>query len=254
MNRICLFVITVVTMCLSLDTSASNVSFADETLHYVISYKWGIIHKDAGEAVLSSRVKNGNYLFTLTARTKPWADKIFNVRDTLRSTVRMEGFQPLKYVKSAHEGGRFARDVISFTYSGNKVAGACSRHREKKGNITNSSLSLSATGPTFDMLSVFYYLRTLPASALAKGAVTRVNIFSGSKSELLTIKGQGEEMVTLRDKSRRKAYRIKFNFTSEGKKKSSDDIDCWISADAHKIPLLLIGTLPVGQVKCYYVK
>ena len=62
----------------------------------------------------------------------------------------------------------------------------------------------------------------------------------------------GKETVKLRDKTSHEAYHIRFNFTTGGNKKSSDDINCWISADNRKIPLLLIGTLPVGEVKCYY--
>lgn len=238
---------------MTLSTAGANVPYANESLHYVISYKWGLIHKDAGEAVLSSRINNGNYIFTLTARTKPWADKVFMVRDTLISTVRAKDFKALSYVKSSHEGGRFARDVISFNYKGDNITGKCSRHREKKGEVADNTRSLSAAGATFDMLSVFYYLRSLPASSLTKGAVTKVNIFSGSKSEILTIKGEGLETVTMRDKTRRRAYKIRFNFTTGGKKKSSDDIECWISEDSKRIPLLLVGSLPLGQVKCYYI-
>lgn len=51
--------------------------FQNEDLKYVISYKWGLIHKDAGEATLSLRQAGGNYNVTLTARTKPWADRFY---------------------------------------------------------------------------------------------------------------------------------------------------------------------------------
>lgn len=78
-------------------------------------------------------------------------------------------------------------------------------------------------------------------------------VFSGSKVESITIRCVGEERIKLRDKSERDAYHIKFKFTQAGKKKSSDDIDTWISTDSSHIPLLVVGSLPVGQVKCYYV-
>ena len=35
-------------------------------------------------------------------------------------------------------------------------------------------------------------------------------------------------------------------------KKSSNDIDAYMSTDTRRIPLLLVGHLPVGAVKCYY--
>ena len=105
----------------------------------------------------------------------------------------------------------------------------------------------------YDMLSVFYYLRTIDYASLSKGKVIKTTVFSGSKAELMTIRCLGKEKIKLRNKTEVEAYHIKFNFTTEGKKKSSDDIDTWISTDNRHIPLYLVGTLPVGQVRVYYM-
>lgn len=228
--------------------------FENESLHYVISYKWGLIHKDAGEATLSLRKSGGTYNLRLTARTKPWADRIFQVRDTLHGTLRVSDLKPLSYIKIANEGGKYGKDVITYSYSGGKVSGHCSRYKkDKKGHISESEKTLSATGPVYDMLSVFYYLRVLDYNQLTKGKVWKTTVFSGSKSETMTIKCLGKEKIKLRNKQEVEAYHIQFNFTTEGKKKSSDDIDTWISSDSRHIPLYLVGTLPVGQVRAYYV-
>ena len=56
----------------------------------------------------------------------------------------------------------------------------------------------------------------------------------------------------MRDGSKRKAHKIQFRFTQEGGKKSSDNISVWLSTEESRIPLLLVGKLPVGEVKCYY--
>ncbi|MDE6444131.1 MAG: DUF3108 domain-containing protein [Muribaculaceae bacterium] len=232
----------------------SAAEFSNETLHYVISYKWGLIHKDAGEATLSLKNKGSDYSLTLVGRTKPWADSFYQVRDTLLGTVRKNGFRPLTYSKIAHEKGRYSRDDISFIYSGNVVGGEVKRLRQgKDGKITTSEKKLTGSGKVFDMLSVFYFLRTIDYSRLSEGQVVKATVFSGSKAETLTIRSVGKETVKLRDKSKREAYHIKFKFTTAGKSKSSDDIDTWISTDPSHIPLMVVGSLPVGQVKCYYI-
>lgn len=241
------------TLCLAMTLPVSASSFSNETLHYVISYKWGLIHKDAGDATLSLRNSGHNVLLTLTGKTRKWADRVYSVRDTLKCTVASNGFRPVQYTKIAHEGGKYGRDEIKYSYSGNKVTGHCQRLRDKKGDVSKSSKTLSATGPVYDMLSIFYYLRLIDYSRLTKGEVVKSTVFSGSKSETVTIRSVGKEMIKTRDKKEHEAYHIKFKFTTDGKKKSSEDIDCWISADSRHIPLLLIGHLPIGQVKCYYV-
>ena len=76
--------------------------FQNEDLHYVISYKWGLIHKDAGDATLSLRRHGDNYNIMLAAKTKPWADKIYQVRDTLKGVVRVSDLKPLSYTKITH--------------------------------------------------------------------------------------------------------------------------------------------------------
>lgn len=228
--------------------------FSNESLHYVISYKWGLIHKDAGEATLSLRRNGANYDLTLTAKTKPWADKIYEVRDTLLGKLRIADLRPLTYSKIAHEKGRYSRDDISYSYSGAAATGICKRLRTgKDGNVTITEKKLSASGPVYDMLSVFYYLRLINYDDLQKGKLTKATVFSGSKAETITIKFVGKENISLRNKSKREAYHIQFTFTTDGKKKSSDDIDTWISADGKHIPLYMVGKLPVGQVRVYYI-
>lgn len=225
----------------------------DENLNYVVSYKWGLIHKDAGAATLSLRSNGPNYEVILAGRTKPWADRFYQVRDTLLGTIRIHDMKPLKYTKIAHEKGKYGKDVITYTFSGNHTTGYCKRFkRDKDGMISHSEKKLTATGPVYDMLSVFYYLRTIDYRKLQNGEKIKATVFSGSKAETITIRSLGKERVQLRNKNYREAYHIKFNFTTEGKKKSSDDIDAWISSDSRHIPLYLIGSLPVGQVRVYY--
>lgn len=231
--------------------AAGKNSFSDETLHYVITYKWGLVHKEAGEAQLTLRNNGKYYDLKLTGKTKPWADKIYNVRDTLSSKVLKEDFKPVNYVKTAHEGGKYSKDNLTFSYSGNVSSANCLKYREKKGKISSSTKQLSASGSAYDMLSIFYYLRTLDYSALQKGKVITTNIFSGTNRETVKIRSLGVESVKMRNGSKRNAYHIKFNFTSDSGKKSSDDIDAWLSEDNQRIPLVLIGKLPIGSVRCY---
>ncbi len=247
-------ILTVFSLILLSARPAKGSEFSDEQLHYVISYKWGLIHKDAGEATLNLRNQNGRYSLALYARTKPWADKFYEVRDTLLGSLRKEDMKVLSYSKISHENGKYGRDDITYSYTGSTVTGRCSRYRDKKGVISKSEKTLHANGPVYDMLSVFYYLRTINYEALSKGTVFKATVFSGSKAETITIRSLGKEKIKLRDKTTREAYHIKFNFTTEGKKKSSDDIDTWISTDSRHIPLYLVGKLPIGEVRAYYLR
>ena len=101
------------------------------------------------------------------------------------------------------------------------------------------------------MLSVFYMLRNLDFDQLAKNKSYVTCIFSGKTKEVLTIKYRGVQTVTLRDNSKHQAYHITFKFTQDGKRKSSDDLDAWLSTGADRKPLMLVGRLSFGEVRCY---
>lgn len=234
-------------------TASADTKFVDETLKYVITYKWGLITKDSGEATMSLKNQGSKYYIQLTGKTKPWADGLFKVRDTLISVMDKATFRPISYTKAAHEGDKFGKDVIQYSYSGNNVTGKAIKYRDKKGKITVENLDLKAQGDTFDMLSVFYWLRSIDPATLPIGQKITATMFSGSHEETVKIWKVGEGQVKMRDGTKRDAWHIRFTFTSKGGKKTSDDIDAWLSKDAKRVPLQIKGSLPIGHACAYLI-
>lgn len=236
------------------DFSASaDTNFSNETLKYVITYKWGLITKDSGDATLTLKNKGSKYDITLTGKTRPWADKLYRVRDTLLSVMDKAKFRPLSYTRIAHEGSSYAKDIIKYSYSGGNVSGKAETYKEKKGTVNTSEFELNASGDTFDMLSVFYWIRSLDPAKMADGKKITATLFSGSHEETVKIWKVGEETIRMRDGSHREAWHLRFTFTSKGGKKTSDDLDAWISKDGKRIPLEIKGSLPLGHVSAYLV-
>lgn len=221
--------------------------FGNETLNYEIVYHWGMIWKHAGDATLSLKKTSSGYNAQLTGKTRSWADKVYPVRDTLKCTMDAK-LRPLRYEKLTHEKDYYARDVVKFSYNYSHTSAHCTRYR-KSGTTT---IDLSAKAQAYDMLSVFYMLRNLDYNELSRNKNYTTVIFSGKEKEYLTINYKGVETIKMRDGSKLKAHRIAFKFTQEGGKKSSDNITAWMSTDESRIPLMLVGKLPVGEVKCYY--
>lgn len=251
MRRKLIYIICSIALCLPLYSYGE--AFQNETLKYVISYKWGLIHKDAGEASLSLTRRGDNYNIMLTAKTKPWADKFYQVRDTLKGTLRVSDLKPLSYDKITHEKSQYKKDEIRYSYTETITTGKAKRYRYDKGKANITEKTLYASGPVYDMLSVFYYLRSLNYSKLNASSTLSATVFSGKQKEMIKIRCLGIEDIKLKDNTTRKAYHIKFNFTRDGGRKSSDDIDTWISTDSRHIPLYLVGKLTMGEIRAYYL-
>ena len=223
-------------------------TFGNESLNYEIVYQWGMIWKHAGDATFSLRKTSQGYTSTLTARTRSWADKVYPVRDTLRCTLN-SSMQPLRYEKLTHEKTYYARDVLDFSYNYSHTSAVGKRYRKGRDVAT---VNLSAKCQAYDMLSVFYMLRSLDFRQLSPTRYTTTVVFSGKAKEYLNVRYKGVETIKLRNGTKREAHHLIFKFTQEAGKKSSDDLDAWLATYDTHIPLMLVGHLPVGQVKCYY--
>lgn len=224
----------------------------DETLTYDVVYKWGIINKTAGYATMTLTADGPYYRAAVYARNAPWANSIYPLRDTLYTTMTRPGMLPVKYTYIAHEDGKYKKETVDFTHQGDTFYGDCTRLRQSRPGapVTQSTIHLEAQGMTVDMLSSFFYIRTLDFQAMTPGQSITLNIFSGTKKELLRITYQGIE--TIKIKSRQyPTYHIQFAFTRHGKE-SSKPMSGWISTDPRRIPLKVEGSLPVGKVRGIY--
>lgn len=256
MNIFRRILISSMAVCIILGTTSASASgmqagykFADESLKYDIVYHWGLIWKHAASATLNINNDGSHYNASLYARTISWADKIYRVRDTLSCNIKKDGLRPIKYVKSSHEGKHYGKDIVKYSYAADSSTANCTVIRKDK---ETKYVTLQSQGQAYDMLSVFYYLRALDYDKFKQEGKLKTTIFSGRKKENLTVKFIKQETVKLRDKSSHDSYHITFTFTQDGQKKSSDDIHCWISTDDRHIPLLLKGSVSVGEVRVYY--
>lgn len=234
--------------------SAENAGLKPETLEYKVIFRWGLINKTAGRATITLAKGADHYISQLTARNEPWADHIYKVRDTLNGRMALEGFRPLFYEKIANEGSERKHDVVEYDYGSPGVVKAdCIRKVWKKGKIfIDETRTLESNRHAVDMLTAFYYLRTLPYGQLKKDEEVVVDIFSGKRKEKLSFVYHGIEDAEVNG-VKEKAHHVTFRFTGKGGKKTSDDMDAWVSADERRVPIRLSGKLAVGKVHCELV-
>lgn len=231
--------------------ATAKVNIPAETLNYKVMFKWGLINKKAGWARLEYTPGSVTSEAVLYAASEPWADRLYTLRDTLYSTIRPASMTPVYYERVANEDGKYARDVIRFTHAGSKVSATTRRYRRSKpgAEMKQADNTLEAEGATVDMLSAFYYIRSMPFDRMQPGQQRIINIFSAKRKERLTITFVGEERVKIDDSSY-DTYHVKFRFTTEGSKQSSDDIDTWLETAAPHVPVKLEGKLKIGKIMC----
>ncbi len=227
-----------------------------ETLTYKVVYRWGIVNKQAGLATFVRKDgTDGISRAAMYARTEPWADRFYKVRDTLLTEFNTSTLLPYNYTRIAHEGGSYANDRVVFSRDNGTTSAVCTRLRrgKKDKEIKQTEVSLSATGDAVDLLSSFYYLRGLDFSKMDHNTPRIVNIFSGKRKEILKITYHGLETTKI-NKAEIKCHKVTFTFTSKNGKTTSSPIKAWLSTDKDRIPLKIEGELKIGKIQCFLLK
>lgn len=213
-----------------------------ERLRYRLHY--GII--DAGEAVLevnkSPKKVKGREVWHVkgTGRTLGAFNMFYKVRDVYESYIDANGIFPWVFVRRVDEGGHKINQDYTFYQHRNKVNNGDGKEFKVPSHVQ-------------DMISSFYYARTLDFSNAKKGDQFTINVFLDDDIYPMKIKYVGKETIRLR---KGKFNCLKFNpVVQEGRVfKSDEDLEVWITDDKNKIPVLAKAKIKVGSIKMQLVE
>jgi len=213
-----------------------------EKLTYRLHY--GFI--DAGEATVEVKSTDyspqGRELVHVVGKGRSLGafNWFFKVRDRYESYIDSEGMVPWKFVRRIEEGGY--KKSQDYFY-----------HQDKLAVDNGQGKTFEIPAYTQDMISSFYYARSIDMSDAQPGDIFTVRTFMDDELFDLNIKYLGKENVKLRKGEFRC---MKFApVVQEGRVfKDADDLQVWITDDANKIPILVKAEILVGSIKMEVVE
>ena len=208
-----------------------------EVLEYFFHY--GII--DAGSARIElkdeARTIGGRKIYHVvgTGKTNRAFDWFFKVRDTYETFIDAEGVFPWLFIRRVDEGGYIINQDYKFLQTKDKVDNG-------KGEMVDAPEYIQ------DMLSAFYFSRTMDYSKAKKGDIFTIVAFVDNEVYPLKIKYQGIETISVREG---KFNCMKFYpVVQQGRIfKKEEDMSVYITNDKNKIPVLVEAQLLVGSIK-----
>lgn len=212
-----------------------------EKLTYRLSY--GVL--DAGEAVLtvdeSEKSIQGRKLWRVrgVGKTISAFEWFYKVHDVYESHMDAKGMFPWLFIRRVDEGGYKINQDYTF-------------YQHKKIVDNGEGKKYKVPSMVQDMISAFYYARTLDYSNAKVGDVFTVNIFLDNELYPTKIKYTGKQLVKIKGDK----YRcMKFvPVVQEGRVfNSSEDLTVWITDDANRIPILAKAKIKVGSLKMHLV-
>jgi len=209
-----------------------------EKLEYIMHY--GLLNAGIAELHVksTSRVFN-NERKAINMVGKGWTtgatNWFFKVKDHYETYMDIEKMEALYFKRRVDEGGYIINQDYFFNQDSNQV-------------MTQENKNFEVPDGVQDMLSSFYFMRTLDFSNVKIDDIFIVPAFVDNKVEYLRIKYKGKEEIEIRNGK----YRcLKFNpLVLKGRVfKADEDLTVWISDDDNKIPVLIQSKIIVGSIK-----
>jgi hypothetical protein len=225
--------------CDSLKVDASLPFQPGERLTYKL--RWTVI--PAGKAVLEVHpMTNINgvpaYHFVLTAKTTPFIDRIYKVRD------RIEGFADAKmtgsmlYKKKQREGSVRKDILVVFDTDSNQA-------RYYKSGKIHKELPISMG--TFDPLSIFYYSRSLE---LKENSTFQKPVSDGKRWVIGKAHVVRRECITLDNGNSYDTFLMEPDLSHVGgvfEKSKDAKLQVWVTADRQRIPVKVKSAVVIGS-------
>ena len=217
--------------------TVDNKSFqVGEKLTYRLHY--GMI--DAGEAVLEVKATdkkiNGRELLHVvgTGRSLGTFNWFFKVQDRYETYLDKQAMFPWVFIRRVHEGGyEVSQDYTFF------------QHKQK---VNNGKKDYGVPANVQDMISSYYYARTLDFSNAKIGDIFEFDSFVDEEVWKLKIKYLGKETIKIRN-GKYKCLKFCPIIQTGRIFKKEEDLTVWISDDLNKIPLLAKANILVGSIK-----
>ncbi|MCW4452085.1 DUF3108 domain-containing protein [Kaistella sp. BT6-1-3] len=211
-----------------------------EVLNYRIHY--GLLN--AGTATLSTlkTTYKGQPHFHVKGygRTNGAVRAFFKVEDRYESYINYNTGLPSFYVRNVQEGGYTQHLEALFNHNNYTVL---LTDKEK-----NTSRSLKSVKGVQDMLSAFYYLRSLDSTDLRVGSVKKLNVWIDDEMFPFQIKVVGTENIKTKFGTIN-TLKIVPQVMSGRVFKDKEGVTLWVSNDRNYVPIAIKAELVVGSLK-----
>lgn len=228
----------------------NNRNFAKgEKLTYLAHY--GFIHAGRGVVKLDNMTyyKNGRpcYRVDIEGKTTGMFAVGMKVQDTWRSYIDMEAIMPHEFYRNILENKYALEETTHFDQKRGKIEVA----RTRKGTTKNTSYTMPMY--TQDMVSGYYYLRTLDFSKYKSGDLISMDAFLEDKLYVFQIKYLGQGVVKTRF-GKINAFKLSPIMPENSVFKGKDAVEFWISDDLNRVPLLVRMNMFVGAFEVELVE
>lgn len=218
-----------------------------ECLIYKIYYEWGMIKSDVGEAkatlIRQKDTLYGDHFHSIvTGRTYKFYDLFFKIRDFFESKFNTINGRPYYFHREIAEG----RYRMKNTYYFNKDYSIQANVQRKSDPVIDTLLK--AKKHTFDIVSLFYFVRNFDFSQTPIGVNQPISFAIDNEVFDLYYRFEGKETIRVPGKGYFNTLKFAARVVSGEVFSGDQELVLWVSDDKNKIPLYFETPIKVGRV------
>lgn len=173
------------------------------------------------------------YRIKFEVNTVPAFDPFFKVRDRYETYLDVEGIFPWRFEQHIREG-KYSRDFSAFF--------------DQRRNVAKTSEGVYKIPPyVHDIVSAFFYVRTLDLSKMKKGDKIKLQNFYKDKTYDLEVLFHGKEDVTVKA-GKFRCIVVEPLVQEGGLFKSEGSILIWLTDDDVKMPVKVKTKVVIGAI------
>lgn len=222
-----------------------------EVLNYIVSYKIGILNFDIALATftVADDIYKGEPVFkiTATATTKKAYESFFKMKDIYSVWVDKKTLIPYYYTNTNHENDyRFSSEFL-YDWKNRQVT-TISNSNKWDNSKTNT---FALTQESFDPLSLFFRLRSLPIEKYTKSKKESLELVFYDKVRNVRYRYEGVSLDRVRGHGKLSLHKFVCELANlDGQSfKDGSEFELWISDDEKKIPVYLYSPIRIGSVR-----
>jgi hypothetical protein len=206
------------------------------------SVKFGVISAGEAEIQVRDTVYHGRrsaHIIDFFLKSKPFFDAFYKVRDRYRTIIDAEGLFPWRFEQRVREGS-YVREFDAEFDQLRHVA-------------TTSEGTYSIPPYVHDMMSAFYFARTVDYTNFTAGERIHLQNFYKDSTYQLDVRYRGKQVIQV-DAGTFKCIVIEPLVREGGLFKSDGKIFIWITDDDRKLPVRVSTRVPIGTIESELVE
>ena len=218
-----------------------------EVLNFGVSYKWGAVNTEVAQAKLvleettlgRERVLHSD----VTARTAPFFDVFFKMRENFQTWFTLDDHRPLAAVRDTYENGYTATNNYKYDWEAGFIRADVAFNGEP-----SKHYDMPLQGKSNDIVSLIYALRSVDWNTCKIGEPIVVPFAIDDAIFQVKVTYQGQEDLKVRRIGKCRALRFSCSVVAGALFAGDQELQVWFSDDGNHLPLAVMAPLKVGNM------